>query len=425
MQKTRELLAQIDEVKRQLKAAQERAEDLAKKATVGDGTVDIAAVKAELKQAVAEQADHRERLLALLDTAVTAQVVDQADVVLRGGLAEQKTARHVSAAIGATVQAPRSGSIGAAFAASDEVKSMLASGSWRTERPWRIPDELKDVWSGMAGEPVGARVREPMVGTLGPRRRLRELLTVVPTTGVVEFFRVSGFTNAASTVPERAGATFGLKSQSDLTLEFVQEAPKTIAHWIPASRQALADEPQLAALIDDELLRGLARAEDQQILAGAGGTQDLLGLVNQPGIQTYTQSTGESKADAIRRARTLVSVAEIDADVVLVSPADWEDIELEKDASGRYVVAGSVADGIAERLWRLPVFESPTIPAGTALVASLRGNAWLYEREMPSIRISDQHDDFFVRNALAILAEERVALAVKRPEGIVKVTFTS
>ena len=39
-----------------------------------------------------------------------------------------------------------------------------------------------------------------------------------------------------------------------------------------------------------------------------------------------------------------------------------------------------------------------------------------------NIRISENHSDFFVRNAIAVLAEERIALAVKRPESFAIVT---
>jgi hypothetical protein len=42
-----------------------------------------------------------------------------------------------------------------------------------------------------------------------------------------------------------------------------------------------------------------------------------------------------------------------------------------------------------------------------------------------NIRVSEQHSDFFVRNAIAILAEERLALAVKRPESFVEVSLDS
>jgi HK97 family phage major capsid protein len=61
--------------------------------------------------------------------------------------------------------------------------------------------------------------------------------------------------------------------------------------------------------------------------------------------------------------------------------------------------------------------------AGKALVGAFGTGAQLYDREEASIRISEQHSDFFIRNAIVILAEQRLALAVKRPEAFVEVTF--
>jgi HK97 family phage major capsid protein len=81
--------------------------------------------------------------------------------------------------------------------------------------------------------------------------------------------------------------------------------------------------------------------------------------------------------------------------------------------------------GSEPRLWRLPVVDTPAITEGTALVGAFGSGAQLYDREQASIRISEQHSDFFVRNAIVILAEQRLALAVKRPEAFVKIDFTS
>jgi HK97 family phage major capsid protein len=50
--------------------------------------------------------------------------------------------------------------------------------------------------------------------------------------------------------------------------------------------------------------------------------------------------------------------------------------------------------------------------------------AKLYEREDVSIRVSESHADYFVRNGVAILAEERYAFAVNRPNAYVKGQFT-
>jgi HK97 family phage major capsid protein len=98
-------------------------------------------------------------------------------------------------------------------------------------------------------------------------------------------------------------------------------------------------------------------------------------------------------------------------------------MELAKDDQGQYLVAVSVALGGEQRIWRMPVIDTPAIAEGTALVGAFGTGAQLYDREQASIRISEQHADFFVRNAIVVLAEQRLALAVKRPEAFVKVDF--
>jgi HK97 family phage major capsid protein len=155
----------------------------------------------------------------------------------------------------------------------------------------------------------------------------------------------------------------------------------------------------------------------------------LTGILETAGIQTYDWSSGaltpvpDNKADAIRRAATLSFLAYYEPSGVVMHPNDWEDIELAKDEYGQYLVAVSVALGGEPKVWRLPIVETPAMPEGTALVGSFGQGAQIYDREQASIRISEQHADFFIRNAIVILAEQRLALAVKRPESFVAVTF--
>ena len=47
----------------------------------------------------------------------------------------------------------------------------------------------------------------------------------------------------------------------------------------------------------------------------------------------------------------------------------------------------------------------------------------LYEREDVTVRVSESHADYFVRNGVAILAEERYAFAIPRPNAFVKGSF--
>jgi len=193
----------------------------------------------------------------------------------------------------------------------------------------------------------------------------------------------------------------------------------------------LADEPQLRSIIDNELLYGLRLQEDAQIISGAGTGENLTGITATTGIQTYNWSAGaftpvpDTKADAIRRAATLSFLAYYEPTGVVMHPNDWEDVELTKDSNGQYLVAVSVALGGEPRVWRLPVIETPAIAEGTCVVGAFGTGAQLYDREQASIRISEQHSDFFIRNAIVVLAEQRLALAVKRPEAFVKVTFNN
>jgi len=329
-------------------------------------------------------------------------------------------------------------SIGEAFLASAEFKSLLASGSANMPAPYKSDYNVKDLYSALpTGTPgsFGTIQRDAIVVPPMRTKRVRDLFPSRTTTAaIIEYFRMTGFTNNAAPVAERSGSAFGAKPQSSFTFVGEQAPVRTLAHWEAAHRNVLADEPQLRSIIDNELMYGLRLQEDAQILNGAGTGENLTGILNTPGVQTYNWSSGfysatagltDTKADALRRAATLSFLAYYEPSGIVLNPNDWEDIELSKDGNGAYVVAISVAMGGEQKLWRIPVVDTPAIAEGTALIGAFGTGAQIYDRESPSIRISEQHADFFVRNAIVILAEQRLALAVKRPESFVKVTFNN
>jgi hypothetical protein len=351
-------------------------------------------------------------------------------------------------------------SLGELFTASEEFKA-LQGGANGLNMPSAFQLETTDLGGfGMGRKAVftglsptftnlgfGRSQRDPMVPRAQRVMRVRDLFPVAQTdANLIEFFRIIGFganrldlTSGARTVRERAAAdgvsaptgtatdTFGLKPKSNLKFESAQAPVRLIAHYEVAHRNVLADEPQLQSTINNELLYGLRLEEDKQILTGDGTGENLLGVLNTPNIQTYTQgagAAGESKADAMRRAATKAILAYYPPSGYVLHPYDWEDVELTKaTGDGQYVMATNVAVGAEARAWRQPVVESPAMPEGTFLTGAWGLGAQLYDRAQASIRIADQHADFFIRNAVAILAEMRLALAVKRPESFVKGTF--
>lgn len=342
-------------------------------------------------------------------------------------------------------------SIGQMFTDSPEFKALNGGRNGANmPAPWQISASLtsynvKDVFSGMpsgsmargADAVFGSIQRDSIVIPPMRTKRVRDLFPVRKTNAqVIEYFRQLGFTtltgggtNNAAPVAERSGGNFAAKPQSSFNFIGEQAPVRTLAHWEAAHRNVLADEPQLRSIIDNELMYGLRLLEDSQILNGDGTGENLLGVLNTPNIQEYSWSEGavlpvaDTKADSIRRAATLSYLAYYEPSGVVLHPNDWEDIELTKDKNGQYLIAVSVAMGGEPKVWRMPLVDTPAIAEGTALVGAFGTGAQLYDREEASIRISEQHSDFFVRNAIVVLAEQRLALAVKRPEAFVKVTF--
>jgi len=68
---------------------------------------------------------------------------------------------------------------------------------------------------------------------------------------------------------------------------------------------------------------------------------------------------------------------------------------------GQYMLFTNVAIGAQTQIWRNPVVETPAMPEGTWLTGAFGLGAQLYDRARASVRIAEQHSDFFVRNAVA------------------------
>jgi HK97 family phage major capsid protein len=74
---------------------------------------------------------------------------------------------------------------------------------------------------------------------------------------------------------------------------------------------------------------------------------------------------------------------------------------------------GAPGSNVPPVLFGLPVVETPAISVDKFLVGNFQRAATLYDRWTPRVEVSTEHADFFTRNMVAILAEQRLALAVK------------
>jgi hypothetical protein len=296
-------------------------------------------------------------------------------------------------------------------------------------------NEVKDIYSNMAGNIAIPALGTPQNVGLVPRQlrpgRVRDLFPQDATTANLLYgIRETGFVNNAAPVSERTSASggpatggatdvYGLKPQSQLTVVPMQYPVSTIAHWMTAHRNTLADEPRMQGLIDRDLMDGIKLREDWELLFGDGVGDHITGLCNTPGLQVYTGAGGDPQTAQIRRAITRVALAFFQPSGVVMHPLAWEGLELERDSYGQYRLAVSVAMGAQKVVWRLDVVDTVAMPEPNYLLGAFGLGAKLYDREAVSVALSTETNDDFLRNMVHLRAEERLALEVSRPESFV------
>ena len=212
----------------------------------------------------------------------------------------------------------------------------------------------------------GQAYRDPeLYAPLARRFSVRDLLVTKPTTqGSIEFLQSTRTGGAAVQVTE--GAT-----KADISIGFVlKTAPvRTIACWVPASRQILDDNAQLVDFVNTQLLDALQLTEDLQLLSADGTDANILGLLAQATPFARYKSNGETSIDQLRRAATQIQLARGVASGIVLNPVDLEMIELTKDNEGRYIIELDVTDGNGRTiLWRTPVVVTAVIQQGTFLL---------------------------------------------------------
>lgn len=319
-------------------------------------------------------------------------------------------------------------SAGAIVAESEQwkVASGLAAGDKPEMRSVKVGSFFKAPVLNATGQNQPLVQADRLQGIVAPvNRRLtvRDLLLVNRTSSnLIEFAKELLFTNAAAS---QGGATSPVgngegdtKAESSLTFEMDTTPVITLAHWIPASRQVLSDAPQLQSYIDGRLRYGLALVEEDQLLNGTGAANTLEGLVaNATAFNGGT--TNQTAIDTLLKAITQISLQNMEASGFVLHPTDWQNILLLKDLEGRYLFADPHNMNAAS-IWGKPVVATASQTQGQFLAGAFNMAAEIFDREDASVRIAEQHANFFVQNMVAILAEERLALAVYRSAAIVK-----
>lgn len=371
-------------------------------------------------KAMAEKADADIKARGTLDQQLRADIdktlTEQGALQARLATAEQLLAKVQNGG----GDAGRPQSVGTMITDSDDFRAYAANprGDFRLSVQAAVTSD-----TASAGDLVVPQ-RLPGIQAPGLRRlTIRDLIAWGRTaSNSIEYAREKVFTNNAGVVAEGAA-----KPESNITFEAVQAPVVTVAHWVPASKQIIADVPMLQSYIDGRLRYGLKLKEEAQLLKGSGVGLNLNGIYTQasayanPGVVVQA----ETRIDRLRLALLQVELAEYWADGIVISPLDWAAIELTKTKDNAYLFANPRGQELPS-LWGRNVVPTQAMDMNDFLVGAFGGAVAVegWDREDVAVAISEHDRDNFIKNMLTIRCEERVGLTVYRPQSFVKGDFT-
>jgi HK97 family phage major capsid protein len=286
--------------------------------------------------------------------------------------------------------------------------------------PTTLSDLGTDAIIPQQRDPEIVRFEEPEMLTI------RDVMSVVPATSdTIRFVRHTATSRGAASQWDGDAsppvARGGLKSYLDITAAAATVNVETIAVLSKVTEQDIDDAPRLIAMINGEMRLDVRVEEERQLVYGDGDTGNLPGLYEQ-GVEAFEFDravTGDTLIDTIRRMRTNLRKRRITPNAVLIDPIDWESIELTKSDADEHYIWAIVTDARGPRIWSQRVIESdamtnPDTGERRILMGDFIRGTTLYDRHDVRLAVGFVDDDF-ARNLRTLRAEERIALAVKRP----------
>jgi HK97 family phage major capsid protein len=283
--------------------------------------------------------------------------------------------------------------------------SMIESGDWGP-RPMAA--------STLPDTPAGRRGPWTELGVVRQLRRRIRLLDLIPTRTMsgnsIPYTIESGNLDTAAETAETV-----VKPVGDIGITDAEARARTIANYIKAPRQVLADVPDLEGVIRDRLVYAVLRRLENQILSGDGVGENLLGILGQTGISDVAFAAGTPLADLALSGITAALVSNVEPDGVVIHPTSAQSMLTAKaTGSGQYLAIDSPIGTLPDTLWGLPLVTSTVVPVGQALVGSFAEGAILWIREAVNVVIGMESDDM-IRNVVTLLGEMRAALTVIQP----------
>ena len=187
---------------------------------------------------------------------------------------------------------------------------------------------------------------------------------------------------------------------------------KKIACHIKESEEYINDYPFLASVINGRLMYELGLVEQNTLVTDLLATSGI-GTGSIAAAATYLDV-----AEAILQAAMDVQASSgFAADAIALNPADWFKLRTLKLTTNEYFAGGPFGAQNLPSLWGIPVCVTPAIAANKFVVGAFKTCGSVVANGGMRVEAVNTNEDDFVKNLMTIRAEERLALAVRRPAG--------
>ena len=289
----------------------------------------------------------------------------------------------------------------------------------RSQKGWSVNAHIKAATDVVTGVQIAEIDRE--VAPQPARRAARDLFTVAQISGnAITYFLQDAYEGTPAVTAENAK-----KPQNSTGVTPTTLALSKIAAYIKETDEIVTDAPFLASEVQNALLYQLGLVEDATIIGAVAGTTGIL-------AGTYGAGSGSIAADfadgLLYAIKAIKSSSAYDASVVIINPADMFALMTAKDSNLQYIgggyFTGAYGNGQYQPInavWGVPVFESNAVPAGSALVVAKQAvKVWV--KGGVDVKLYEQNEDDALYNRVTLLAEERIACAVKDLNGVFALT---
>jgi len=287
--------------------------------------------------------------------------------------------------------------------------------------------------AGLAGQLVAPQLLPGIVPLNFQKLTIADLLAQGSTSSTsISYVIESAFQDLTGTVLEK-----GAIPQLDLTLARRQDNVGKIANIAKPTVEMFQDAEQFQSYLENRMVFGLQRKEEDQLLNGTGTAPQIKGILQRaglaPAVTTSATLTATKAMEGIfNQITALRATSFVEPDAIVIHPTDWQTIRLGKDSQGQYYAGGpftgaygnggytNVAD-----IWGVKAVITTAVAQGTVLVGGFKECGQIFRRTGITLDMTNSNNNDFETDLITLKAEERLALAVYRPAGFGTVVLTA